>query len=403
MDIRKFAKHLGVRHNVAIRVIDPATNQIVSHHEGHNAATNSLLTGIGHYLTGDGILNQGYDMLSAYVPKYISLGTMGLINQDEDDNGYPAGIGIVSGTEEERFIDYMQQCPGYGADGYDANLNNGRKHLGLGPMFADRASTKTYETLQMGDLNFDGKVDADDVMILVDYNCGVRELTDKQKAVADINRDGKIDCIDMQLLRRCAEGEISQSKLGVISYSSDSAPAVDCELISTSFPRASISFRDIVPEYESELPKTIDVVFSAMISTGALAQFREPGRDYIFITEAGLWSRPDWVDGGDNGLLAGYRIAPPNEENWDMTVAANRDLLKKQIIRVGINQVVQVIWKIQLGGIDQLRRSNNHCDCTCPSPDCPCHGIRPATFNSYSSVHEAEITEHAQIDVEPNS
>ena len=86
-----------------------------------------------------------------------------------------------------------------------------------------------------------------------------------------------------------------------------------------------------------------------------------------------------------------------------MTVAANRDLLKKQIIRVGINQVVQVIWKIQLGGVDQLKSSKHHCDCTCPSPDCPCHGIRPATFNSYSSVHESEITEQIQIDVKPNS
>ena len=139
------------------------------------------------------------------------------------------------------------------------------------------------------------------------------------------------------------------------------------------------------------MPQTIDVVFSALISTGALAQFREPGRDYLFITEAGLWSKRDWTDGGDNGLLAGYRIAPPDANNWYMTAeslvghdaalidylqkvqhienptpedltdaareqcaAYNRDLLNKQIIRVGINQVVQVIWKIQLGGIEQL-------------------------------------------------
>ena len=91
-----------------------------------------------------------------------------------------------------------------------------------------------------------------------------------------------------------------------------------------------------------------------MISTGALAQFRNPGQDYIFITEVGLWSKKHWEDSGANGLLAAYRIAPPNEKNWDMKIKENRELLKKQIIKVNKNQVVQVIWKIQLGSIDQL-------------------------------------------------
>ena len=300
------SKHIAMNHNVTFVVRDAVTHNVVSVHRGHNAATNSLLEGIGHYLTGDGILNQGWHLLSAYVPKYISLGTMGLINQDEDENGLPAGIGVSEGSEEDRFKDYLMQCPGYGADGYDPNLNNNRQWLGLGPTFANREDTTT---------------------------------------------------------------------------------CVNCELISDTFPRASISFRDIVPETESEFPQTIDVVYSAMISTGALAQFRDPGKDYLFITEAGLWSRVDWVDGGDNGLLAGYRIAPPNEENLGMNpdsvtdeaardyllqqgvsnpsdqqiqdikpevAVNNRNILKQQIIRVGINQVVQVIWKIQLGGLSQL-------------------------------------------------
>lgn len=302
-------RHIAINHNVKFVVRDEMTNKVVSIHEGHNAATNSLLTGIAHYLTGDGVLNQGWHMLSSYIPKYISLGTMGLINQDADEFGYPAGIGVIAGSEDKRFNDYIKQCPGYGADGYDVNLNNGRKWLGLGPTFANRGSESV----------------------------------------------------------------------------------INCELISESFPRSSISFREIVPETESEFPKTIDVVFSAMVSTGALAQFREPGNDYVYITEAGLWSRPDWVDSGDNGLLAAYRIAPPNSLNWGMTTADitddaaleylkskgvdnpspsqiqnikpefaayNREILKKQIIRVNKNQVVQVIWKIQLGGLEQLTEMN---------------------------------------------
>lgn len=304
--ISAVAKHITANHNVSIRVIDQRDNSVVSSHTGHNAATNSLLSGIAHYLTGDGVLNQGYHMLSAYVPKYISLGTMGLSSQESDEYGLPKDLGSIKGTEEERFKDYILSTPGFGADGYDDNQNNSRPYSGLGPSYINRP--------------------------------------DKHRTI-------------------------------------------DCELVSTSFPRAKISFRDIVPETESELPQTIDVIFSAMISTGALQQFREPDRDYVFITEAGIWSRPDWTDGGDNGLLAGYRIAPPNQENWGMAPESitddlaikylnrqgnddptkqeikdikyqmapeNRQILKKNIIKVARNQVVQVIWKIQLGGMDQL-------------------------------------------------
>ena len=271
-NILKASKRMSIRHNVCFNVIDLRTRQIVASHTGHNAATNGLLTGIGHYLTGDGILNQGWHMLRNYIPTHISLGTMGLINQDADENGYPAGIGVVSGPEEGRFKDYLTQCPGYGADGYDLNLNNNRKYLGLGPMYSAR----------------------------------------------------------------------------------DSEDTINCELITSNYMRTEISYRDIVPETEAEIPQTIDVIFSALVPVGNLAKFRPAGHDYIFITEAGLWSRKDWVDGGDNGLLAGYRIAPPNEANWDMSEADNRLLLKKNILRVGINQVVQVIWKIQLGAVNQL-------------------------------------------------
>lgn len=310
---KEIAKCLGMKYNVSIRVIDEPTGKVVSEHMGHNASTNSLLTGVAHYLVGDGVLNQG-EILSTWVPRYISLGTMGLLNQEEDEEGLPAGIGAVSGTEEERFISYMKQNPGFGADGYDSRLNNNRAYFGLGPAFADR---------------------------------------------------------------------------------SDVSKTINCELVSTTYPRASISYREIVPELQAEYPQTIDVVLSALISTGALAQFREPGKDYIFITEAGLWSRSDWIDSGDNGLLAGYRIAPPDDSNWAMQASDvsdevvykylvdnniiatdgdpikdeheqavkdareaiaknNRKILKQNIIKIGPNQVAQIIWKIQLGAVAQF-------------------------------------------------
>lgn len=296
---------MSIEHNVSFRVLDATNGKLVREYSGHNQATNSMLIGIAHYLKGDGILNQGTSMLSAFVPQYISLGTMGLINQEEDNEGLPAGLGVgtVADSEEKRLTAYMYQKPGYGADGYDANQNNNRHYLGLGPVFGT--------------------------------------VNDK---------------------------------------------SVNCELISKTFPRASITYRQIVPETESELPETIDVIFSAMISTGALKQFREDGKDYIFITEAGLWSQPYYNSSGYNGLLAGYRIVPPDKENWDMTIAENRRILKQNVIKVNKNQVVQVIWKIQIGSKEMLGVANKptQCDCICadknnPNQYCPCHGNKHRT------------------------
>lgn len=271
--IMEVAKRLDMKHNVCIRVIDEPSGKVVSEHIGHNAATNSMLTGIAHYIAGEG-LNNNSALLDTWIPQYISLGTMGLYSQDEDDEGLPAGIGTDSTrSEEDNFIDYLLQTPGYGSDGYDTSKMNNRKYAGLGPVFASRE---------------------------------------------------------------------------------DTTKTCNCELISGSYPRAKISFRQVLPETESEYPETIDVVLSAMISTGALAQFRESDKDYVFISEVGLWSTSSYSISGQNGLLAGYRIAPPDRENWDMSKETNRRILKQNIIRIGVNQVAQIIWKIQLGGLSQL-------------------------------------------------
>ena len=291
MDTAKIARNMSIDHNVTIRVLDAKTLDVVSTHEGHNQGTNSMLLGIAHYLLGDGVLNQANSTLSDFLPKYMSLGTMGLMNQDETDDGLPAGVGNTprSGvtvadlnrikshyaelgrtiTSDEaydilRYTEYKDQQPGYGADGYDSNQNNGRYYLGLGPIY------------------------------------------------------------------------------------SGSGDAVRCELVSSTFPRSKITYRKIIPETESESPETIDIVLSAMISTGALSQFRN-GRDHIFITEAGLWAKPNYSGLSDNGLLAGYRIMPSDKDKWDMQYEENRRAVDASIIRVGINQVVQVIWKLQIG------------------------------------------------------
>lgn len=314
LDAIQCVKDLGVKYNVTFKVLDAATGMLVSEHIGHNQATNSMLTGIAHYLRGDGVLNQATHMLSQHIPRYISLGTMGLFSQDEEvvavpsthggveyvNTGLPAGIGdslyendgITVRSEVDRFKSYINTMPGYGADGYDINRNNDRNKMGLGPMFANRDSANTANP-----------------------------------------------------------------------------KTIECELISDTFPRAAITYREIVPEIHAEIPETIDIIYSAMISTGALAQFREPNKDYVFITEAGLWSSDVWTDSASNGLLAGYRIAPSDTKNWDMTKKENREILKHNIIKVRKNQVVQVIWKIQLGAINQFVDSDKQC--IYPSDNCP--------------------------------
>ena len=37
-----------------------------------------------------------------------------------------------------------------------------------------------------------------------------------------------------------------------------------------------------------------------------------------------------------------------------MSKYENREILKRNVLRVGTNQVVQVIWKVQIGSIEQL-------------------------------------------------
>ena len=153
----QFERNMTINHNVRFNVYDMTTGQLVKSYEGHNQATNTMLTGMAHYLMGDGILNQGFDTLRMYLPRYISLGTMGLFTQEETSDHLPKGIGTLatapdmenpSWYEDEtreskiaRYTAYMQQTPGYGSDGYmqfvhpseDGVYNHNRDYYGLGP------------------------------------------------------------------------------------------------------------------------------------------------------------------------------------------------------------------------------------------------------------------------------
>lgn len=359
------AKHLSVRHNVSFNVYDELTGRLVQHHEGHNMATNSMLSGIGHYLLGDGVLNQGYEMLRHWVPQYISLGTMGLYSQELDAAGLPSGIGYTASTtpEEEitNFKQYLSRAPGYGADGYDPYLNNQREYLGIGPVFKDRPLNGVFEKT-INTVAGQTRYRVED-SYFIDY------LVSVLLNGVDITNTVTLRGMYIQL----STAPTTSGQLLEVTYVpqgiGDLVKTVDCELVSDTFPRSPIEYRKLITEEKAEIPGTIDIVYSAMISTGALKQFREEGKDYVLVTEAGLWSRKFWPTdsngkndyaSGDNGLLAGYRIAPAGVTIDDMDDAENRQALKREILRVGYNQVVQIVWKLQLGSIEEYGGWQSH-------------------------------------------
>lgn len=438
-------KRLDIRQNVTIRVLDEFTHEVIQEHVGHNAATNSLLTGIAHYLMGDGVLNQATDMLSSWIPRYISLGTMGLASQASDENGLPIGIGYTpiapdSATSEEielnaklRFEEYINQAPGFGADGYDAYDNNNREWFGLGRPYSDKPNKLTQDFYDAGQdqyiLSQDPITgDADSIISITIYPDGVinQDIHDTSitRIVLSVN-DYSVTYTDNQYVLSITNGSSYSGRIAVI-YAIESSEAINCEIIAEGEARSEITYRNIIPEVQSEIPETLDVIYSAFISTGALKSYRGDGEDYIYITEAGLWSKPYYNDSGDNGLLAGYRIMPTDDNatdievqqtfqgetsktsfefsqqalaitlvmidsiaipvteyqldastnsivfnsapddgaeivvaykttSWkDMNDPEHRQEVQKNIIRIGKNQVAQIIWKLQLGGLEQL-------------------------------------------------
>ena len=471
-------KRLDVKQNVTIRVIDEPTGKVVQEHIGHNAATNSLLTGIAHYLMGDGVLNQAQDTLSMWVPQYISLGTMGLTSQESETIGndssssgeedleefiVPKALGYTpvapeSATPEEkelnaqlRFTEYINQTPGFGADGYDNNSNNDREWFGLGYPYTLKPDTlkQDFYTWDGSAATFTLGVTPLEIISVTLYPDGVvnQDISDISVTRKVLSTTSYSISGDKLTLNQYEETIPSNSRLAVI-YTYSNSDAANCELVSAKINqynnivpltlRSRITYRDLVPEIQSEVPNTLDVIYSAMVSVGALKDYRGTN-DYVYITEAGLWSKAEYSDSGDNGLLAGYRIMPSDDEvnilgvekiltatgsatytlvddnneplnivsidsitcdgivipsseytftmeigqtvlsfeedaipsagstliivyrsgdvsgTWkDMTIKENREKVQKSILRIGKNQVAQIIWKIQLGGLEQL-------------------------------------------------
>jgi hypothetical protein len=74
-----------------------------------------------------------------------------------------------------------------------------------------------------------------------------------------------------------------------------------------------------------------------------------PDTDYTFDSHENsivFWVAPD--ENADISVV--YKTV-----SWkDMSDPEHRQKVQQSIIRIGVNQVAQIIWKIQLGGLEQL-------------------------------------------------
>ena len=82
-----------------------------------------------------------------------------------------------------------------------------------------------------------------------------------------------------------------------------------------------------------------------------------PESDYAFkmTTDATTLSFDnEYIPASGTTLIMVYRSGDVSGTWKDMTIKANREKVQQSVIRIGVNQVAQIIWKIQLGGLEQL-------------------------------------------------
>ncbi|MDW7739724.1 MAG: Ig-like domain-containing protein [Bacillota bacterium] len=85
-------------------------------------------------------------------------------------------------------------------------------------LFAPAASAATF-----GDINNDGAINVQDVVLVMRHNLGLITLTDAQKAVADVNGDGNINVQDATLIMQYSLGLIDEFTMAQLQVSSATA------------------------------------------------------------------------------------------------------------------------------------------------------------------------------------
>lgn len=66
---------------------------------------------------------------------------------------------------------------------------------------------------KLGDVNEDGKVSAQDALMVLQYAAGSRTLTAAQQKKADCNKDGKVSAVDARKILQMVAGLIPEEEM----------------------------------------------------------------------------------------------------------------------------------------------------------------------------------------------
>lgn len=109
---------------------------------------------------------------------------------------YKIKLSVPGGVKEN--VDYTLTVGANPAVGYDDNGTVSTKYRHTVTVVNPQVK---YSTLQLGDVNGDGKISLADIVQIRDYMLKRSELSDAQQKLADVNGDGKISLADIVLIR----------------------------------------------------------------------------------------------------------------------------------------------------------------------------------------------------------
>mgnify|MGYP002650868418 CR=1 FL=1 len=109
---------------------------------------------------------------------------------------YEIKLSVPGGVKEN--VDYTLTVGANPAVGYDDNGTVSTKYRHTVTVVNPQVK---YSTLQLGDVNGDGKISLADIVQIRDYMLKRSELSDAQQKLADVNGDGKISLADIVLIR----------------------------------------------------------------------------------------------------------------------------------------------------------------------------------------------------------
>lgn len=109
---------------------------------------------------------------------------------------YEIKLSVPDGVKEN--VDYTLTVGANPAVGYDENGTVSTKYRHTVTVVNPQVK---YSTLQLGDVNGDGKISLADIVQIRDYMLKRSELSDAQQKLADVNGDGKISLADIVLIR----------------------------------------------------------------------------------------------------------------------------------------------------------------------------------------------------------